>query len=389
MNFRFKSAVIIYHDSVFGPPHELRDFLLKNNIKFLLCIGHVNRYLKNNPVKNSYFELYKNGKLVTKKQSKVIIKSEAIQYLIDSYLTFCWTTIFIPEKIDYFIGLGNLNIFIGILFNKFHKVKKTIYYVIDYVPQRFPNKIFNFIYHKLDKFCAEKASITWNYAQSMIDARNSKHHKIFQNQIVVPNGIHIRKDIIQPFSKINPHQLVYIGTLSEEHGLQLTIEALATIKVKIPTITLKVIGDGIYKKELVNLVNKFNLAGQVEFLGRVNNQIETDKIITKSVLGIATYSPENKLVFTTEPGKVKRYFACGVPVIITDVGGITKDIIKYQNGFVIPYTVEGFTKAVLDFINKPSTILEYRTNALTYVSNFTWDAIFSKAFLFLLNHENK
>src|SRR5205807_2167134 len=54
---------------------------------------------------------------------------------------------------DYFIGLESINTLSGIILRRFGKVKKVIYYVSDYSPQRFNKSWFNYIYILLDRFC--------------------------------------------------------------------------------------------------------------------------------------------------------------------------------------------------------------------------------------------
>jgi glycosyltransferase involved in cell wall biosynthesis len=384
MNFYQKSAVIVYHDSVFGPPHELRNFLLKHKISNLLCIGHVNRYIPNNPIKKSYYEVYHNGKRLCRKQAGLSINSEFIQYIFDSILTLFLTLKFCNNQVDYFIGLGNLNVFIGILLQKFKKVSKTVYYVIDYVPQRFSNNYINYFYHYLDAVCAEKSTITWNYSQSMIEARNKKHKKKFPHQIVVSNGIHIRRNLILPFNKINLNKFVYIGSLTENQGVQLIIQALKILILKNNKFILNIIGNGPYRSDLDELISKLKLNKYIKLWGRVEDPIEADKIIADAVLGFALYKPENQLVYTTEPGKVKRYLALGVPVFMTDTGLITQEIQQNKCGFSVKYNARYVASSVWNFLQNKAEIQQYRQNAIQYASKYIWDDIFSKAFSFTI-----
>jgi glycosyltransferase involved in cell wall biosynthesis len=387
--FNNKNAVIVYHDSVYGPPHELRDYLLRNKINNLFCIGHVNRYLADNPVKYSYCELYQKGKIVFRKQNLIHINTELFQYFVDSLLTLYWTIKYSRWKIDYFIGLGNLNVFMGIILQVFGKVRYTIYYVIDYVPHRFTNPFVNNVYHLLDYICVKLVTVTWNYSYSMIDARKEKYKLELPRQIVTPNGVHIRKDIIKSDQDIDINKLIYIGSLAEPQGLQLVIKSLKLALKIYPNLHLAIIGSGPYRKELENLVKITKIGKSVNFYGRVEDPIEADKIISSAIIGFATYTPDNKIVYTTEPGKVKKYLSLGVPVIMTEVGHSSKDVIKYKCGFVVDYDAKQISETIIKIIKNIPEIYKYRKNAISYASKYQWDEIFTRAFEYLNQYESK
>src|SRR6185369_4923209 len=55
---------------------------------------------------------------------------------------------------DYFIGLEAINALAGVILRKCKKVKKVIYYVSDYSPNRYKQKWFNDLYLWLDRQAA-------------------------------------------------------------------------------------------------------------------------------------------------------------------------------------------------------------------------------------------
>lgn len=374
-----KRVVIVYHDSVFGPPHELRDYLRKKSADSVLCIGHANRYLENNPVKSSYYELYRRKVLVERHDSRIINLPEFLQYTKDFFQTIFWF-LTKQKKADYFVGLGNLNAAAGLILRLFGLVDKVIYYVIDYVPKRYSNSIMNSLYHVIDYLCVRFCDFTWNYSEIMIKERSSKWHTTFLNQQVVPNGIHIRKALIQPFSKIHPYELIFLGSLSKEQGVQLAIESMPGIVKKFPSARLYIIGQGYYRKMLEELVKKLHVSKYVDFLGYIADPVKVDKRLAFSSLGIAPYRVDHTLVFHTEPGKIKRYLSCGVPVVMTHVGKISEEIINHHCGFITPYSVKEFSKIVMDYFSKINQMQKYRGNAVRYAAGYQWENIFNQAF---------
>lgn len=379
--FKFKSAVIVCHDAMFGPPHELRDYLLSHGIQRLLFIGHSNKMLADNDIKSSYFELYVNGKMIQRYVSPVLRLPELMGYIKDSIVTLYWVITKTRGRINYFIGLGNLNAYAGLLLKKFGLVKLVYYYVIDYIPNRFPNKVVNLLYHWIDKTCAHHADTTWNYAKRMVIEREKRWKGTYGKQIVVPNGIHIRADVIRSFFSVKKTTLVYLGTLREEQGIHEVIQAIPLIRQSIRNIHLTIIGKGEYRNTLIRLVADLHIQKHVTFVGYIEDPVKTDRYIAPAALGVATYNPRTSFIVYSEPGKVKRYLSCGVPVLMTDVTPLGKEIEKNKCGVLCMYDPDDIAQKVIGFMKDPKKMMNYRSNAVIYASRYEWERVFTDAFL--------
>lgn len=380
ISLRGKTAVIVCHDWVYGPPHALRDYLLSHNINELLFIGHPNQVVKGNIIDRSYAELYKNGKLLKKWYAPKLKIPELLAYLKDSYYSFVWTLHTMRGTVSYFFGAGNLNAFIGLLLKVFGYVDSVIYYVIDYIPNRFDQKIINLMYHGIEYMCAKYSSITWNYSLAMIETRNKYWKQKFPRQIVSPNGVYVRNRLRVPLDKIHKHEMLYMGSLFKQQGVSLVVYAMPLIMEKIPDVTLVIIGQGPMEKELKKCVRKLNIVSHVIFLGFIKDSVKMDNRIEYAAVGMATYSPGEGFVEYGEPGKVKRYLAAGVPVIMTDVSPIARDVVRSRCGFVVPYDSKMLANSVIAFFSKPDIMVEYRKSARQYAKKYTWEKIYSSAF---------
>lgn len=383
LDFVGSTAVIVCHDSVFGPPHELRDYFLAHSVHRLLFIGHQNRYLHNNTVRSSYFELYEDGGLILKFSDRQRNLPEPVAYAHDFLLTVLWSFRFMGS-IDYFIGLGNLNAFAGLFVGMVKRVTSTIYYVIDYSPTRFQNTVLNTIYHYIDYVCARWCTQTWNYAQGMISERTKKWKRKFPNQIIVPNGITIKAGLPGP-SKRQSNELSYIGTLTRQQGVLFIIDAMKILVTKIPDIHLTIVGMGDDRGNIERRVREYKIQKNVTLKGFVPDPFQADTIISKSNLGLAMYEPGHGFIMYTEPGKIKRYLSCSVPVIMTDVSPLAADIVRYKCGFCSPYDTHAFVRIVSGYLNDPSKIAAYKKNALRYAQRYTWEKIFTASFKLLHN----
>lgn len=381
MDYSRKTAIIVCHDAMFGPPHELRDYLLNHHIKQLLFIGHPNKTMYDNAIRSSYFEYYKNGKLVKTYKAPAWNLPELVGYAKDCFWTLVWSVGIVKGTADYFIGLGNVNACCGLLFKMLGLSTSVYYYVIDYIPNRFANQFVNLFYHWLEKTAALYCTATWNYAPAMMKEREQKWHRIFPHQIIVPNGVHIRKQNIATFEHIHRHELIYLGTLTKQQGIQLVLRALPAVKKKITDMQFSIIGKGIYQKTLETLAKKLGISECVTFLGFIEDPVEVDKRIGQAALGIATYDPELSFVIYTEPGKVKRYLSVGVPVLMTNVSPLAKILEKKSCGLVCHWDTEEVKDSIISFLSDVSRQKRYRRNAVSYARAFTWEKIFTDAFV--------
>lgn len=378
INYRGKSAIIVCHDSVYGPPHELRDYFLKRSMDAILFIGHHNRYLKDNLVRASYYETYRGGKLVRKYVAKEYDVPEPVAYIHDFILTLLWSMRFGPQNVTYFIGLGNLNALAGLVIRAFRTVSYVVYYVIDYSPVRFKNAVMNSVYHSMDYMCARYSSQTWNYAKRMIAERGKRWRINFPNQKVVPNGITIKHNLPGP-AKNKPYEISYIGTLYKQQGILFVVDAMRALVKRIPRVHLTIIGMGDLDEEIARRVTSYGLKKQITLKGFIPDPYKADAIVSKANLGLAMYDPNSGFVMYTEPGKIKRYLSCSVPVIMTDVSPLAAEIVKRKCGFCSPYKTNAFTDIVVRYFSDPAKVATYRSNALSFAENYSWEKIFDKS----------
>ncbi len=374
-NFENKKVVVVTHEATTGPAQELRDFLA-SKVKNLLFIAHPLLFFSEMGKKSSRYEKYQNGKLIKKHQTIRWPCSEYLSYFKDCLYTLFWVLIS-KNKYDLFVGSGNINALMGIILRKLGRVKKVVFYCIDYVPQRFNNRLVNNFYHLVDKNCAEKCDVTWNLSSRMIEGREKRWGKKFPNQTIVPHGVHFHSIKRLPFSEINKEEIVFMGSILEKQGIQLVIRVLPEIRKKIKNIHFTIIGTGPYEKNLKNLVKKLKLEKTVTFTGYVKSHQELENLVAKGALGVALYnSTIDQFTYYADPGKVKVYLGTGLPIIITDVPYIAKEIEKKKCGIVVGYRREDLSRAVISLLGDEKKLAEYRKNAINYAKDFDWNKIF-------------
>lgn len=305
-----------------GPVQSLARFFESKKIDFYKM------YFPIEEAKINTSSLYRNKKLL---KEKIIHLRGPVRYLIDFFNTFFWLRE-VKLPIDKALGTNCLSVFPLILFRRMFGIGEVIFFGSDYARRRFSNKLLNFLYITLDRFCAKRADKVCCNSLRTIEARikeGIKKRKI----IYTPNGVFLR-DIgdLKPEAKKFVKKILFIGHLSRTHGLQEIIVLLPHLEMK-----LDIIGSGPYEDFLKRKVNSLGLERKVNFLGFKPHSEVIAYLKKFSGFGLAPYLLEENgpdWVKYCDPVKVKEYLACLVPIIISNVPEIAMVIKERKMGFV-------------------------------------------------------
>lgn len=377
-NLQDKNIVVLAHVLTTVPAEDLKKYFINYKIKRLLFIALPLFFEKGRP--GPYYELYENGALI----KKVLLPNRKLpsvfQYARD-YLLGCYWTVINGPRWDLMIALDNLNTFTGISVRLIGRVKKIIYYTIDFVPKRFRNPFLDAVYHQIDKIAIEHADVTWNLTQRMIDARQQVlgiQKKHMRNQFVVPIGAWLA-DVPRRSSRTSSHTLIYAGGLLPHQGVQLVLDALPDVVKQIPDVKFFIIGMGKYKKALEEKSAALHLQRHVSFLGYMETHEEVEEELASADLAVAMYSKELDVwSYYADPSKIKTYLAAGLPVITTDVTYIARSLEKAKCGIVVPYDSKKLAYAIIEMFSHKTKLNEFSKNALTFSQQFDWEKIFAK-----------
>jgi len=367
--------VIATHVYTTGPSQDLRDYLTRNDVGELLFIGHPLFYDKN--LKGSGYDLYKHGLLVISKYKSIKRLNQLSKFIKTLMLDIYYVIIF-KQKYELYFGVDNLNAFAGILLKKVGLIKKVIYYVIDYNPKRFKNKIVNWIYHKIDQFCIKYSDETWNLSPRMEEARKEYYKFSGSHQKVVPIGVWFNRIERKNFSDIEKFTLVFMGHITKKQGIQNVLEIIPRVVKDIPEFKFLIIGEGNYLDELNILIKKLKIEKYIKFTGYIKEHEDIEDMLSSCALAIAPYEKydeEGNLSFTyfADPAKIKIYMACGLPVLLSDVSYNAKEIEKKKCGIIIK---DNLYKNIIKLLDSQKLLIEYRNNAIEYAKYYDWNEIF-------------
>ena len=383
-----KRIVIAQHEADEGGPGKvLLDYFNKKKNTVIYHLAHPNLYIKSGYKKSSRLTIYHNGKIQSTTFAPHFQFPEWTLYLKDVFYTLLWF-IRLP-KVDLFIGLGNLNAFCGCILKKLGKVSVVIYYVIDYVPQRFSNNIINTIYHRIERIAALKSDWTWNLSTRIIEAREEKWKEKFLHQLVVPHGLYFNEKRVRSFQSIHRHEIIYMGYINEEQGLGLLFSSLPNILNRMPGTTISIIGTGNYEEQLKKEARRLKISKYITFHGLIPDRNLMEERLSEGAIAVALYKPSHGFSFYSDPGKIKHYLSVGLPIIMTGLPPIAQEVQRWKCGYVISYSRTEFIKAASALLLNDSLYKKMRANSLRLAKKYDWEHILSKALSYVEDYYGK
>lgn len=380
-NIKEHSIVLVTHSRIYSASQALRDFLREGGCRNLLYISHPLPLADVADTERSYAEVSRGLKIVAHRGAVLRSRNVIVSSVLEFFFTLWWV-FNTRQTFDLFIGVDNLNALEGLLLKRLGRVKKIVYYTIDYFPTRFTQGWLNWLYHRLDKFCAQCADETWNVSPAMVEARKKFHNVpyAFGRQYTVPIGIWFDKIKRRSLGSEDMTKLIFSGHLVPHMGVDLLIKALPDIAREIPSVTLDIIGGGEELERLKTLAKRLDVARRVRFFGWIADRKRLEGLLCQAAVGVAPFNTEvlDDKVKNADPGKIKDYMACGLAVVVTDAIANARQLEEQRCALVVPYRKEALVRAIVRFLKDQKLLTEYRRNAVSYVSGFDYNRIFSK-----------
>lgn len=353
-----KNIFLVNHASEkTGSANYFEDYLLRRKFS----VFKLSHPLDNYSNKKTYF--LKNKEIISSfNRNNLGILNFFLDFFISTF--FLWS-----KKIDIFIGANNFDTLVGIFLRKFgKKIDKIIFFGSDFSESRFKNLFLDKIYNLVEKLVVKNSDFTISNTNRAEKKRISIGLDI-KKSFVIPNGIYIKNPSL-PVKKLNKNKFIFIGSLSEEHGLfdfmnffYKNIQELVTI------------GIGEEYNVILEFCKKNNI--KIKMLGAQKHEFVIDYLKTFDGFGLAPYNLKSRWTYYCSPSKVGEYISCGVPVVMSSVPEIADYIKKNKLGLIFESLSEqefyNLEKSIHNF-----RIDDYNQKAEIFYSEFKRDNLYRK-----------
>jgi glycosyltransferase involved in cell wall biosynthesis len=156
--------------------------------------------------------------------------------------------------------------------------------------------------------------------------------------------------------------------LEPHYGVDCVLRAFAIIQRRIPEAALTIAGDGSQRSALEDLNRQLDLK-QTSFLGRVEHD-EMYQLYSNSDIFLNASKIDN------QPLSILEAFACGLPVVTTDAGGIPDMVTNGETGFVVAVgDCEALAERAVKLLKDNSFAIVISRRALVECQRYTWDVV--------------
>ncbi|MDA3925100.1 MAG: glycosyltransferase [Kiritimatiellae bacterium] len=368
--------MIFSHYATTGACEELREFLIENKGRDFIYVAFPFGSNKNGFIQT---EFYREGVLVKSDRSLFGLKlPEPLAYMKDFVyaLLYSWRY---ARGADALVCGDNLLTLACVMMRAVTRVKKIVYYMIDYTPVRYANRIMNRIYYFVDRQAAHRADAVWPLTKDMIEARFEAGH-LKRDRVcwsVCPYGCHALKDIP---NKISRNNVVYMGDIVHDKGAELFIPMMKALKKNIPEAKMVMVGGGHDLDKLRNDIKEAGLEESFVVHGFIKSFSDVIDILKNCGVAIAPYYPHDKNNFTyfSDPGKIKVYLGCGLPIVLTDVPPIAKVLVEKGVGNTAEFDADDFALKVAE-VMQDEKYLTMREISMQMGHEFEWNKIFKSS----------
>ena len=156
--------------------------------------------------------------------------------------------------------------------------------------------------------------------------------------------------------------------LEAHYGVDCVLRAFALIQQQLPEAVLMVVGDGSQREALETLKSELDLK-HTFFTGRVEHE-EIYRQYSASEIFLNASRIDN------QPLSILEAFACGLPVVTTDAGGIPDIVTNEETGFVVRVgDCEALADRALQLLTRQNPASSMIERARAECGRYTWEAV--------------
>jgi glycosyltransferase involved in cell wall biosynthesis len=294
---------------------------------------------------------------------------------------FDFTAPMVPARCETWVGFNCVSTFQGLLFRAMGRTSKVIHWNVDYVPRRFKNVLLNSLYESLDALCWRRSDLHVELTIAALQAR-SRHYgiEISNRDQIVPMGAWSEDVPKVSRENFDSKTIVFVGHLVQRMGVDILLRALPDVLKVVPVAKLRIVGDGPELEALKSLSTELKLDDHVHFTGFLNDSTQVDSELAAATVAVAPYRREMaNFSYYADPGKLKMYTGCGVPILTSDVAPFAEKLFESGAAMEITSDETEFSQTLSLVLTNESVWNAMWRNSLALGQEYSWTSIFDAA----------
>lgn len=231
--------------------------------------------------------------------------------------------------------------------------------------------------------CSKLVAVTSGVKKGLMDLYSIPESKI----VVINNGANTELFAPMDKSKVkwelnldtSLYYVCFVGNLVSWQGVEYLIKAAPLILKEYADVRFMVVGDGIMKKEWMQLADNLGLSEKFFFTGRISYE-KVPMYINASDICVAPFIRERNSKIGLSALKTYEYLACGKPLVASGIPGV-KDLIEVSGGgiSVTPEDPEELAAAVIKLLPDENARSLMGDKGCRYVvENHSWHSVARK-----------
>ena len=187
----------------------------------------------------------------------------------------------------------------------------------------------------------------------------------------IPFGVDV--DLYFPATTSPRNESICIGlvkSFEEKYGVEYLIRAMKIVVDRGFNSNLVLVGDGSQFDNLVNLGRSLGISNLIKFIGKVDNSKVASYLQTMDIFVVPSISSSE-----TFGVAVIEASSCAIPVIASDIGGLSEVVVDGETGYLIPpRNEEAIAEKIIKLIEEPELRKNLGANGRKFVlDNYDWN----------------
>ncbi|MBS9533985.1 glycosyltransferase family 4 protein [Mycobacterium sp. M1] len=225
--------------------------------------------------------------------------------------------------------------------------------------------------HAVESWLVQESDSLITCSASMTDEITELFGPELVDNTVIRNGIDVtRWPFAERTQRTGAPELLYVGRLEYEKGVQEAIAALPRIRQDYPGTTLTIAGDGTQLEWLTEIARKHRVLKATRFVGRVDHAELLDLLHSADAAVLPShYEPFGLAALEAA--------AAGTPLVTSNVGGLGEAVIHGETGLCCPpRDVPALAETVCTVLADPAAAQQRAVAARERLSaDFDWDNV--------------